>query len=40
MDFMSERFENGIYFRVLTIIDQFTRECPLLWADVSLTGLN
>lgn len=40
MDFMSERFENGIYFRVLTIIDQFTRECPLLWADVSMTGLK
>jgi len=40
MDFVSERFENGVYFRVLTIIDQFTRECPLLWADVSLTGLK
>ena len=40
MDFMSERFENGSYFRVLTIIDQFSRECPLLWADVSLSGLK
>ncbi len=38
MDFMSERFENGRYFRILTIIDQFSRECPLLWADLSLTG--
>jgi putative transposase len=40
MDFMSERFENGSYFWVLTIIDQFTRECPLLWADVSLSGIK
>jgi putative transposase len=40
MNFMSERFENGVYFRVLTIIDQFTRECPLLWADVSMIGLK
>ena len=38
MDFMSERMENGRYFRILTIIDQFTRESPMLWADVSLTG--
>ena len=38
MDFVTERLENGRYFRVLTIVDQFTRECPLLWADVSLTG--
>jgi putative transposase len=37
---MAERFENGTYFRVLTIIDQFTRERPLLWADVSLSGLK
>jgi putative transposase len=40
MNFMSERFENGSYFRVLTIIDQFSRECPLLWADVSLSGIK
>lgn len=40
MDFMSERFENGTYFRVLTIIDQFTRDCPLLWADVSMSWLK
>ncbi len=38
MDFMSERFEDGRYFRILTIVDQYTRECPLLWADLSLTG--
>jgi putative transposase len=38
MDFMSERLEGGRYFRILTVIDQFTREYPLLWADLSLTG--
>jgi putative transposase len=38
MDFVTERLENGRYFRVLTIVDQFTRECPWLWADGSLTG--
>jgi putative transposase len=38
IDFMSERLENGRYFRILTVIDQYSRECPLLWADLSLTG--
>ena len=38
MDFVTERLENGRYFRILTLIDQFTRESLLLWADVSLTG--
>ena len=38
MDFVTERLENGRYFRVLTLIDQYTRECLQLWADVSLTG--
>jgi hypothetical protein len=35
---MTERLERGPYFRILTVIDQFTWECPLLWADHSLTG--
>ena len=38
MDFVTERLENGRYFRVLTLIDQYTREGLQLWADVSLTG--
>jgi len=38
MDFVTERLESGRYFRILTLIDQFSRECLLLWADVSLTG--
>jgi putative transposase len=28
----------GRWFRVLTVVDQFTRECLLLLADRSLTG--
>ena len=38
MDFVTERLENGCYFRILTLIEQYTRESLLLWADVSLTG--
>ncbi len=38
MDFVTERLENGRYFRILTLIDQFSRECLQSWADVSLTG--
>ena len=26
MDFVTDRLENGRYFRILTLIDQFTRE--------------
>ena len=38
MDFMSERVANGRWFRILTVVDQFTRECLCLLADQSLTG--
>jgi len=38
MDFMSDRLVDGRAFRVLTIVDQFSRECPLLETDRSLTG--
>ena len=38
MDFVSERLCDGRWFRVLTVVDQFTRECLLLLADNSLTG--
>jgi putative transposase len=38
MDFMSDVLENGQRFRILTIVDQFSRECPLLEADQSLTA--
>jgi putative transposase len=38
MDFMSERVADGRWFRILTVVDQFTRECLCLWAEQSVTG--
>jgi putative transposase len=38
MDFVAARLVDGRWFRVLTVVDQFTRECLLLLADRSLTG--
>jgi putative transposase len=38
MDFVSDVLDNGRRFRILTIVDQFSRECPLLEADGSLTA--
>ena len=38
MDFVHDRLADGRAFRVLTVIDQFTRECVELWAEGSLTG--
>jgi len=38
MDFMTDRLVDGRAFRVLTVVDQFSRECPLLMADFSLSG--
>jgi putative transposase len=38
MDFVSERLCDGRWIRVLSVVDQFTRECLLLLADSSLTG--
>lgn len=35
---MSERVADGRSFRILTVVDQFTRECLCLLADRSLTG--
>jgi putative transposase len=31
MDFVAARLLDGRWFRVLTVVDQFTRECLLLW---------
>jgi putative transposase len=36
--FVAARLLDGRWFRVLTVVDQFTRECLLLLADSSLTG--
>ncbi len=38
MDFVAARLLDGRWFRVLTVVDQFTRECLLLLADSSLSG--
>ena len=38
MDFVATRLLDGRWFWVLTVVDQFTRECLLLLADSSLTG--
>lgn len=38
MDFISQRLADGRWIRVLTVVDQFTRECLSLFADVSLSG--
>ena len=38
MDFMSDRLTNGRPFRILTVVDQYTRACPLLVADTSIGG--
>jgi putative transposase len=37
MDFVAARLIDGRWFRVLTVVDQFTRECLVLLADSSLT---
>lgn len=38
MDFVSDNLFSGRRFRVLTVVDDFSRECPGLEADHSLTG--
>ena len=38
MDFVSERLADGRWFRILTILDQYTRECLCTYADRSQTG--
>ena len=35
---MSERVVDGRWFRIFTVVDQFTRECLCLVADQSLNG--
>ncbi len=38
MDFVAQRLPDGRWIRVLTVVDQFTRECLTLFADTSLSG--
>ena len=38
MDFMQDCLADGRRFRVLTIVDDFTRECPAIEVDTSIPG--
>ncbi len=38
MDFFMDRIEDGLMFRILTVIDNFSRECLACHADRSITG--
>ena len=38
LDFVSDTFADGRRFRILAIVDDFTRECLALVADTSLSG--
>jgi putative transposase len=38
MDFVSDRFSDGRWFRILTVVDQYTRECLCCYAERSQTG--
>jgi putative transposase len=38
MDFASDTLTDGRRFRILVVMDDFTRECPCLVADTSLSG--
>jgi len=40
LDFVSDAFTDGRRFRVLATVDDFSRECPGLVADTSLSGLR
>jgi putative transposase len=40
IDFASDALSDGRRFRILTIVDDFTRECLALIADTSLSGLR
>lgn len=40
LDFLSDAFVDGRRFRILAVVDDFTRECLALVADSSLPGLR
>ena len=40
IDFVSDRFTDGRPFRILSLIDDFSRECLALIADTSMPGLR
>jgi putative transposase len=40
LDFLSDAFSDGRRFRILAIVDDFTRECLALVPDTSLPGMR
>lgn len=40
MDLMSDSMSGGRRFRVLTIVDDYSRECPAMEVDTSIPGLR
>jgi putative transposase len=38
MDFVSDQLSDGRRFRIMTLVDDFTRECLALVADTSISG--
>ncbi|MGE5504204.1 MAG: IS3 family transposase, partial [Actinomycetota bacterium] len=40
LDFVADAFSDGRRFRILTVVDDFTRECLALVADTSLSGVR
>jgi len=40
LDFLSDTLTDGRRFRILAVVDDFTRECLCLVADTSLSGLR
>jgi putative transposase len=40
LDFVSDQLTDGRCFRILTIVDDCTRECLVLVADTSLSGVR
>ena len=40
LDFVSDRLADGRRFRVLVVVDDFTRECLALVVDTSLSGMR
>lgn len=40
LDFVSDAFTDGRRFRVLAVVDDFSRECLALVADTSLSGIR
>ena len=40
LDFVSDAFTEGRRFRVLAVVDDYSRECLTLVADTSLSGIR